>query len=530
MENLIGKELNPLKFQKEVIKKIVNKNALVSMPTNSGKTLVAYSWANVLQQDFKKIIFTAPIKALSNERYRELKKENLDVGLITGDVKWNPKAQILCMTQEIYYQHYYKYPAHVIIDEFHYIFHNSDRARCYIESIKNSNYKSNFLLMSATCSNPSEIKNYLEYLTNKKFTLAESNSRLVPLTVNKKGIKLKDVKDSIVFCFSKKNIYDVIKALCAYRKLSSKHLIKEIYNLCYEYNVLPCPEWEIGVAAYHGKILPKEKMMIEYLYRKGYIDTVVATDSLALGVNLPAKYVVMAQLKKNGVYLKPSEFKQLTGRAGRFGQHEEGVATWLRDNPIHDNSYDFKKEFIRLSEEKLEDVKITLEYDPKKLLQGAFAEEEAEFCSSFSFPVNGYKEKYKDYHEQILEVEGYIRRYFESLEKEYGSLHFYSWRNFLINVYLSEWDLEKNFYMSEIVYNNITKTGKVDVVDIFNIASNNYVLDDSPGSLYELLLLNKWVNNILELEMPVAIINSNYIKDLINNIDHTIFRPDLTIG
>lgn len=529
MENLIGKELNPLKFQKEVIKKIVNKNALVSMPTNSGKTLVAYSWANVLQQDFKKIIFTAPIKALSNERYRELKKENLDVGLITGDVKWNPKAQILCMTQEIYYQHYYKYPAHVIIDEFHYIFHNSDRARCYIESIKNSNYKSNFLLMSATCSNPSEIKNYLEYLTNKKFTLAESNSRLVPLSINKKGIKLKDVKDAIIFCFSKKNIYDVIKALCAYRKLSSRQLIKEIYNLCYEYNVIPSPEWEIGVAAYHGKILPKEKMMIEYLYRKGYIDTVIATDSLALGVNLPAKYVVMAQLKKNGRFLKPSEFKQLIGRAGRFGQHEEGIATWLKDNPIHDNSYDFKKEFGRLSEEKLEDVKIQLEYDPKKLLEGKFSEEEADFCAKYSFPVNGYKQKFKSYLQDISDTENYIHKYFETIEENHGSAHFYSWKNFLINTYLSEWELEKNLDLSSVVYENIFKTGRVDVVDIYNLVKNNYDLSNSPKSLYDLLLLNKWVNNILELDLPAVVVNSTYIKDVINDIDHTIFRPDLTI-
>ena len=82
MKNLIGNELKPTEFQRRIIGRVRNKNALVVMPTNSGKTLVAYAWANILDDDFRKIIFTAPIKALSNERYRELKKEGLDVGLI----------------------------------------------------------------------------------------------------------------------------------------------------------------------------------------------------------------------------------------------------------------------------------------------------------------------------------------------------------------------------------------------------------------------------------------------------------------
>ena len=69
----------PLKFQQKLIKKILNKNALVCAPTNSGKTIVAYEWSDVFNRlndyTFRKIIFTSPIKALSNERFRKLKEE-----------------------------------------------------------------------------------------------------------------------------------------------------------------------------------------------------------------------------------------------------------------------------------------------------------------------------------------------------------------------------------------------------------------------------------------------------------------------
>ncbi|MBQ2617114.1 MAG: DEAD/DEAH box helicase, partial [Synergistaceae bacterium] len=93
---------------------IKDSNAVLSAPTGSGKTLVSYLWAGLLNlngeinpnPDASRIIFTAPIKALSNERYLDLRKMGFDVGIETGDFKRNEGASIICCTQEIYTMKY----------------------------------------------------------------------------------------------------------------------------------------------------------------------------------------------------------------------------------------------------------------------------------------------------------------------------------------------------------------------------------------------------------------------------------------
>ncbi len=125
------------------------------------------------------------------------------------------------------------------------------------------------------------------------------------MTYNHKGVKIDKIRDAIVFCFSRRSIGILVSELINYRDKVSKFKIKEIQELALKYNV------EYGISRYHGKLLPKEKMMIEYLYRNNYLDVIVGTDALALGVNLPAKYVVMAQLvKPTGKIVDKSEFLQ----------------------------------------------------------------------------------------------------------------------------------------------------------------------------------------------------------------------------
>jgi len=527
MKNLIGNELKPTKFQKRIIDRIKDKNALVSMPTNSGKTIVAYAWANILSDDFRKIIFTAPIKALSNERYRELNKEGLDVGLITGDVKWNPKARILCMTQEIYHQHYYKVPSYVVIDEFHYIFNNEDRARCYIESIANTNPKTNILLMSATCGKPNEIKKHIENLTNRKFCLATSNERLVPLDINMKGIKLNKVRDAIIFCFSRKAINQLISELYECRKKISDRKIRKISDLALEYKIEFFPEWEIGISRYHGKLLPKEKMFIEYLYRNGYVDTVVGTDSLALGVNLPAKCVVIAQVYKPWIgYLKPSEFNQLIGRAGRFGQHDIGIATWLKDSPVEDYDIDLKGEFERLATSELEDAKIQVDVDYQALLAGRFLDDEVALCCKYSFPEGN-----TDYYNKLVH-EGYkdIETYFDFVLSKHSKIFFDQYKKLLLMSYLPEWSLWRNLRTAEIITDEYVKTGRLHMQNILPILESEFEFaNTSIGEyLHELLLINKWARNISNIS-DILLFDLNYLNDLIDEIDYTVFRPDLSI-
>ena len=88
-------------WQREAIERIAGRNAVVSAPTGAGKTAVAYAWAG-LPRPKGQVFFTAPIKALSNERFRDLRRMLGDmVGIETGDVKHNTDAPVLCLTQEI---------------------------------------------------------------------------------------------------------------------------------------------------------------------------------------------------------------------------------------------------------------------------------------------------------------------------------------------------------------------------------------------------------------------------------------------
>ncbi|HCF37745.1 MAG TPA: hypothetical protein DER56_01495 [Thermosipho africanus] len=527
MKNILGNKLVPTKYQKKIIKQIKNKNALVTMPTNSGKTLVAYKWADVLRDDYTKIIFTAPIKALSNERYRELNKQGLDVGLVTGDVKWNPNAQILCMTQEIYHQFYYTKPAYVIIDEFHYIFNNFDRARCYIESITNTHPKSKILLMSATCKKPENIKQFLENLTGKKFSLATSNERLVPLEFDINGIQLKDIKDSLVFCFSRKSIEYLIREFYKYRNKINAKTIKEISKLAVHYNIKFFDEWEIGISRYHGKLLPKEKMFIEFLYRHGYIDTVVGTDALSLGVNLPAKYVVLAQLYKQGFgFIKPSEFNQMVGRAGRYGQSKIGIATWLKNSPVESKHVDMKNEFIRYTKAKLEDTNIMVDVDNKALIAGRTAEEEALMCDKFSYPGN----KLDYYYNLAKQNNMIIVEYLNNLREVYNEYQVDMFKRYITSTYLSEWSLERNLSTAKILVDLAMENPIIDLQGFLNIIENIFEIGSiSIGEyLQELLLIHKYFNNLKYIK-ELQFKNNEHIKDLINDIDYTIFRPDLSI-
>ena len=121
-------------------------SAVLSAPTGAGKTWVAYLWAGLVDETGRpltdrsgcdKVIFTAPIKALSNERYMDLLKMGFDVGIETGDFKKNAGAPVICCTQEIYNLKYAGMDGiRLIIDEFHYIFSENERSRAYIDGLR----------------------------------------------------------------------------------------------------------------------------------------------------------------------------------------------------------------------------------------------------------------------------------------------------------------------------------------------------------------------------------------------------------
>lgn len=315
------------RWQKKCLESISNEDSVIlSSPTGSGKTRVFLEWADLKKE--RPIIITSPIKALSNQRYRELVEKGYKVALETGDVKNIPEDyDYLCCTQEIYTNKYIdKENVTVIFDEFHYIFENPDRARAYVDGLHKSKAK-NLLLCSATFGNIKEFEKYIEKISGRKFYVFENHERITDMHFGG-DIELHNIENALVIAFSKDGIDRAVELLRTVRDKQSPEIIEKIKILSEKYKVSGdrvLKDLFFGIAKYHGAMLPKQKMFIEKCFEDGLIDTVVGTDALALGVNFPIENVVFAQLAK--YYEGPISknlFDQLSGRAGRKGYFDKG--------------------------------------------------------------------------------------------------------------------------------------------------------------------------------------------------------------
>ena len=315
------------RWQKKCLESISNEDSVIlSSPTGSGKTRVFLEWADLKKE--RPIIITSPIKALSNQRYRELVEKGYKVALETGEVKNIPEDyDYLCCTQEIYTNKYIdKENVTVIFDEFHYIFENPDRARAYVDGLHKSKAK-NLLLCSATFGNIKEFEKYIEKISGRKFYVFENHERITDMHFGG-DIELHNIENALVIAFSKDGIDRAVELLRTVRDKQSPEIIEKIKILSEKYKVSGdrvLKDLFFGIAKYHGAMLPKQKMVIEKCFEDGLIDTVVGTDALALGVNFPIENVVFAQLAK--YYEGPISknlFDQLSGRAGRKGYFDKG--------------------------------------------------------------------------------------------------------------------------------------------------------------------------------------------------------------
>ena len=315
------------RWQKKCLESISNEDSVIlSSPTGSGKTRVFLEWADLKKE--RPIIITSPIKALSNQRYRELVEKGYKVALETGDIKNIPEDyDYLCCTQEIYTNKYIdKENVTVIFDEFHYIFENPDRARAYVDGLHKSKAK-NLLLCSATFGNIKEFEKYIEKISGRKFYVFENHERITDMHFGG-DIELHNIEKALVIAFSKDGIDRAVELLRTVRDKQSPEIIEKIKILSEKYKVSGdrvLKDLFFGIAKYHGAMLPKQKMFIEKCFEDGLIDTVVGTDALALGVNFPIENVVFAQLAK--YYEGPISknlFDQLSGRAGRKGYFDKG--------------------------------------------------------------------------------------------------------------------------------------------------------------------------------------------------------------
>ena len=177
-------------FQKRSILRLENhQNVLVCAHTSSGKTVVAEYGIALGKRNSKRVLYTSPIKALSNQKFREFKKQFGDVGILTGDVSINPEAQCLIMTTEILQSSLYKNSEllnqveWVIFDEVHYI-NDNERGHVWEEILILLPKGIGIIMLSATVPNYMEFAQWVGDIKETKVYVQNTLKRVVPLQHN----------------------------------------------------------------------------------------------------------------------------------------------------------------------------------------------------------------------------------------------------------------------------------------------------------------------------------------------------------
>lgn len=520
-------------WQVEAVEALKNSNAILSAPTGSGKTIVSKLWADIDNEN-QKIIFTAPIKALSNNRYAELLMEGYDTGIDTGDFKENTDARIICCTQEVYTNKYANLPnMNVIIDEFHYVANNPDRTRPYIDGIRKTNQSSRIMVISATFGNTEEVKSYLERIKGQPFNIYENDERSTDLIITNKKYKIREIKNALIFVFSSKNCVRIANDLYRERGFIKKEKQQQI-NMILKLLNIKSKQFkqytEKGIGTYYGSMLPKEKLATEILFKKGLIDVVVGTDALSLGVNLPAETVIFAQLAKYYTGpLAPSEFYQMAGRAGRKGYFDTGYIGLYEKEDYESYDFEYAQKYLleEIVNQNIENMKIDVGINFKKILSFIPINEKTNnYILNLKTKDEYEKEKVKDLNKMIKEEvddivdisllhesEVNIRKrktkeisYFFTLlnkscqeSKEKDAIV-----DVLKEIYFHEVDILKNIYFCKLFLN--------DKFDEEKIPYDDY---------RDLLQLIRFVNGLPEIYKS-KVKNLGYFEKVINELDDTI--------
>ena len=516
----LGGSLYP--WQRDAYYAIEGRSAVLSAPTGTGKTWVAYLWAGLFGMDGmalavpdgQKIIFTAPIKALSNERYMDLISMGFDTGIETGDFKKNAGAPIVCCTQEIYALKYAGMKGiKLIVDEFHYIFGENERSRAYIDGIRNTDMDVPVLVMSATFGGADRVRDYLDRITGRNFALYESRERVTELTFCDKPIDPGDIRDALVFVFSQKGAQQIADMI-ADRRLrfdeSRKRRLEDLAWILEVQGIRRCMFKGVGI--YHGSLLPKEKLLVERAYRERIIDVVVGTDALALGVNLPAEKAVFAQLVKfhDRCPISKNSFLQMSGRAGRKGLFDKGYVTWMEKSPAEAFGVRTGDVFRALINAPVEEASVELRPNFGAILKGSSTiENEAAIVSSGSLPELGYRRVLGEIKHAMKVIEG-------SLEKivPEGKDRF---RAILADVWYGEMEVEQNLDMAELFFWGTDSDG---YVHPDGITASEILLKYERNELQSLLKVKRF-NNALPQDYKLS--HMDQVDEAIMEIDPTVF-------
>lgn len=400
-------EFEPDEFQIEAAEAIAaGRSVVVTVPTGAGKTLVAEAATYLGRRAGRRVFYTTPIKALSNQKFADLTAAYADgeVGLLTGDNVVNPDAPVIVATLEVLRNMIYADPdrlddvATVILDEAHYL-QDRSRGAAWEEVIIHCPPHVQFVCLSATISNNRQFADWVEerrgpttliasderpvplesmYMTKERS--GARNLHLLPMFVEREGRRRPNPRLEHMLGlergrrrkFKTPNRFDTVEELERSKMLPAIYFIfsragcdaaahrlaesgvrltdaedrrairrqveeRTAHLTDEDLTVLGYDRWlyslECGVAAHHAGLVPAFKETVEELFKRGLIRVVFATETLALGINMPARSVVIENLSKfNGEsheLLQPGDYTQLTGRAGRRGIDTEGFGVVL---------------------------------------------------------------------------------------------------------------------------------------------------------------------------------------------------------
>jgi superfamily II RNA helicase len=379
-------------FQLQAIAALdAGKSVVVCAPTGSGKTLVGeYAIYRALAHG-RRVFYTTPLKALSNQKLRDFRDQfGFDnVGLLTGDLSINRDAPVVVMTTEIFRNMLYgtrigetgttlQQVEAVVLDECHYM-NDRQRGTVWEESIIYCPPEIQLLALSATVENSGQLTDWLHkvhgpteliysdfrpvplqfhFCTTKRLVplLDDSKKAINPqlkkqrqprqqpgrrsqnrvsLTFVMAQLQQRDMLPAIYFIFSRRgcdkaveevsHLSLVSEAEAAELKLRIDSFLAHNPDAGRTGQVEPLYR---GIAAHHAGILPLWKGLVEELFQAGLIKVVFATETLAAGINMPARTTVIASLSKRTDMghrlLTSSEFLQMAGRAGRRGMDLQG--------------------------------------------------------------------------------------------------------------------------------------------------------------------------------------------------------------
>lgn len=322
-------------------------NVILATPTGTGKSLVAMGAHFIALAEGRRTVYTAPIKALVSEKFFDLVEvfgaEN--VGMVTGDTSINSEAPILCCTAEILANLAIRDRTaggvtQVVMDEFHF-YAEPERGWAWQVPLLLM-HEAQFLLMSATLGDVTELAADLTRRTGRDTALVTGVERPVPLSFAYRVAPVHEVVEQLVedretpaylVHFNQSHAVEQAQALASIRivdRAGRDEIAEAIGSFRFStgFGTTLSRLVRGGIGVHHAGMLPRYRRLVEQLAQRGLLRVICGTDTLGVGINVPIRTVVITALTKfDGERMRrlsAREFHQIAGRAGRAGFDTEG--------------------------------------------------------------------------------------------------------------------------------------------------------------------------------------------------------------